>query len=123
VGRAEERRLEERRDEAVAAQLGPAGPFQHVLLALDGAYRAGVVGPVVLPLTIGRRGHLLEVGTAVRNETHGRVVSRIDIDHINRRPSSHAAADRWSELVLKAPEDSIELLTAATRTVIFSKFA
>lgn len=43
----------------------------------------------------------------------------IDIDDINRRWSSHAAADRWSQLVLKEPEDSVELLTAAPRTGIW----
>jgi hypothetical protein len=43
----------------------------------------------------------------------------IDIDDINRRWSSHAAADRWSQLVLKEPEDSVELLSAAPRTGIW----
>jgi hypothetical protein len=43
----------------------------------------------------------------------------IDIDDINRRWSSHSAADRWSQLVLKEPEDSVELLSAAPRTGIW----
>jgi biotin carboxylase len=43
----------------------------------------------------------------------------IDIDDINRRWSSHEAADHWSQLVLKEPEDSVELLTAAPRTGIW----
>ena len=43
----------------------------------------------------------------------------VDIDDINRRWSGHAASDHWSQLVLKEPEDSVELLTAAPRTGIW----
>jgi biotin carboxylase len=43
----------------------------------------------------------------------------IDIDDINRRWSGHAETDVWSQLVLKEPDDSVELLTAAPRTGIW----
>jgi biotin carboxylase len=43
----------------------------------------------------------------------------IDIDDINRRWSSHDAADRWSQLVLKEPEDRVELLTATPTTGVW----
>jgi biotin carboxylase len=43
----------------------------------------------------------------------------IDIDDINRRWSGHAETDVWSQLVLKEPDASVELLTAAPRTGIW----
>jgi biotin carboxylase len=43
----------------------------------------------------------------------------IDIDDINRRWSSHDATDVWSQLVLKEPNDLVELLTAAPKTGIW----
>ena len=47
---------EERADEALAAQLRVGEQVEHALLALDGADRARVLGPVVLALVVGRRG-------------------------------------------------------------------
>jgi biotin carboxylase len=43
----------------------------------------------------------------------------IDLEDINRRWSSHDATDVWGQLVLKEPEDRVELLTAAPRTGIW----
>jgi biotin carboxylase len=43
----------------------------------------------------------------------------IDIDDINRRWSGHAETDVWSQLVLKEPGASVELLNAAPRTGIW----
>jgi hypothetical protein len=43
----------------------------------------------------------------------------VDVEDINRRWSSHDATDVWSQLVLKEPEDRVELLTAAPRTGIW----
>jgi biotin carboxylase len=43
----------------------------------------------------------------------------VDVDDINRRWSSHDATDVWSQLVLKEPNDSVELLTGAPKTGIW----
>jgi biotin carboxylase len=43
----------------------------------------------------------------------------VDVDDINRRWSSHDATDIWSQLVLKEPNDSVELLTGAPKTGIW----
>jgi biotin carboxylase len=43
----------------------------------------------------------------------------VDVEDINRRWSAHDATDVWSQLVLKEPEDRVELLTAAPRTGIW----
>jgi biotin carboxylase len=43
----------------------------------------------------------------------------IDVDDINRRWSEHDATDVWSQLVLKQPEDRVELLTATPATGIW----
>jgi biotin carboxylase len=43
----------------------------------------------------------------------------VDVEDINRRWSSHDATDVWSQLVLKEPEDRVELLTAAPKTGIW----
>ena len=43
----------------------------------------------------------------------------VDVEDINRRWSSHDATDIWSQLVLKEPNDSVELLTAAPKTAIW----
>jgi biotin carboxylase len=43
----------------------------------------------------------------------------LDVEDINRRWSAHDATDVWSQLVLKEPEDRVELLTAAPRTGIW----
>ena len=39
----------------------------------------------------------------------------IDVDEINERWSSQAATDVWSQLVLKEPDDQVELLTAGAQ--------
>ncbi len=43
----------------------------------------------------------------------------IDVDDINRRWSSHDPTDVWSQLVLKEPNDLVELLTGTPRTGIW----
>jgi biotin carboxylase len=43
----------------------------------------------------------------------------VDVEDVNRRWSSHDATDLWSQLVLKEPEDRVELLTAAPKTGIW----
>ena len=43
----------------------------------------------------------------------------IDVDDINRRWSEHDATDVWSQLVLKEPDDGVELLTATPATGIW----
>ena len=43
----------------------------------------------------------------------------VDVEDINRRWSSHDATDIWSQLVLKEPNDSVELLTGAPKTGIW----
>ena len=45
----------------------------------------------------------------------------IDVDDINRRWSSHDATDVWSQLVLKEPDDRVELLTGTPRTGIWRR--
>ena len=54
--------------------------------------------------------HLLE---------HMEVEYEIDVDEINRRWSSHDATDVWSQLILKEPNDSVELLTEVPKTGIW----
>ncbi len=54
--------------------------------------------------------HLLE---------HMDVEYEIDVDEINRRWSSHDATDVWSQLILKEPNDSVELLTKVPKTGIW----
>ncbi len=43
----------------------------------------------------------------------------VDVDDINERWSSHDATDVWSQLVLKEPEDRVELLTRTPKTGIW----
>jgi biotin carboxylase len=43
----------------------------------------------------------------------------IDVDDINRRWSSHDPTDVWSQLVLKEPNDLVELLTGTPKTGIW----
>jgi hypothetical protein len=43
----------------------------------------------------------------------------IDVDDINRRWSIHHDTDVWSQLVLKEPNDRVELLTATPKTGIW----
>ena len=43
----------------------------------------------------------------------------IDVEEINRRWSAHDATDVWSQLVLKEPEDRVELLTATPTTGVW----
>jgi biotin carboxylase len=43
----------------------------------------------------------------------------VDVDDINRRWSSHDATDVWSQLVLKEPDDAVELLTGTPKTGIW----
>ncbi len=43
----------------------------------------------------------------------------IDVEDINRRWSGHDATDVWSQIVLKQPEDRVELLTATPATGIW----
>jgi biotin carboxylase len=43
----------------------------------------------------------------------------IDVEDINQRWSSHHITDVWSQLVLKEPGDTVELLTAAPKTGIW----
>ena len=43
----------------------------------------------------------------------------IDVEDINRRWASHDDTDVWSQLVLKEPEDRVELLHSAPRTGIW----
>jgi biotin carboxylase len=43
----------------------------------------------------------------------------VDVDDINRRWSDHDATDVWSQLVLKEPEDRVELLTSTPKTGIW----
>jgi biotin carboxylase len=43
----------------------------------------------------------------------------IDVDDINRRWSAHDATDVWSQLVMKEPDDRVELLTATPKTGIW----
>jgi biotin carboxylase len=44
----------------------------------------------------------------------------VDIDEINERWSHEAAVDVWSQLILKETADSVELLTAAPRTGVYT---
>jgi biotin carboxylase len=43
----------------------------------------------------------------------------LDVDDISRRWSTHDATDVWSQLVLKEPDDGVELLTGAPRTGVW----
>jgi biotin carboxylase len=43
----------------------------------------------------------------------------IDVDDINRRWSSHDATDVWSQLVLKEPNELVELVTGAPKTGVW----
>jgi len=44
----------------------------------------------------------------------------VDIDEINERWSHEAAVDVWSQLILKETADSVDLLTAAPRTGVYT---
>ena len=76
-----QRRLEERRDEALARQLRVGEQVEHALLALDGADRARVLGPLDLALVVGRGRDVAELGRAARPDVGGQ----------ERRPSGRAA--------------------------------
>ena len=43
----------------------------------------------------------------------------IDVEDVNRRWAGQQASDAWSQLVLKQPEDRVDLLTAAPKTGIW----
>jgi biotin carboxylase len=43
----------------------------------------------------------------------------VDVEDVNRRWARHDATDVWSQLVMKEPEDRVELLTAAPKTGIW----
>ena len=43
----------------------------------------------------------------------------IDVEDVNRRWAGQEASDAWSQLVLKQPEDRVDLLTAAPKTGIW----
>ena len=44
---------------------------------------------------------------------------RVDVDEINQRWARLAADDVWSQLIIKQPEEGVELLTAAPRTGVW----
>ena len=43
----------------------------------------------------------------------------IDVEDVNRRWAEQEATDAWSQLVLKQPEDQVDLLTAAPKTGVW----
>ena len=61
------------RDEALAAHLRVGEQVEHALLALDGADRARVLGPVDLALVVGRGGDVAELGRAAGADVGGQV--------------------------------------------------
>ena len=43
----------------------------------------------------------------------------LDVDDVNRRWSSHDETDDWSQLILKEPDDGVELLTVTPATGVW----